>query len=334
MSFKISNTNSQILIKTAQKMGIEVEILDEEKLKLKLSKNNKSHIVTKKSFGINSSESIKLTRNKKRVTDLLQKNHIPTIKEVEIRSLKELKKITLPPFPLVLKPSEGQKAHDVYVGIRNKETLLKTAKKSLKKYDSLILQEYTKGKDLRFFVLNRKVIGIAQRHPPVLTGDGKSTISELIGKHNQQLLADREKKGKRMQNRLLNQPRITWHIANQGLKMSTILTHDKDITVYPISNFQAGGTVETITLSKMDTSIIDLAEAVADLSGLTVCGIDMIITSSKMNPDCSCAHCECIECDAFVLEVNSDPSLRLHEWPNIGKPQPVTKKLLEFIFKN
>ena len=250
---RIPNTNSQILISASQKLGIKVELLDEEKIKLRLSKNGKTHIVTSKSFGINPSEAIKLTRNKKKVSALLKRHNTPTPKEIEIHSLSELKTKILPPFPLVLKPSEGQKAHDVYINIKDKNTLIKTVKNILEKYDSLIVQEFIDGKDLRFFVLNEKVIGIAQRHPPTLTGNGKNTIEQLILNHNQCLLDERQKTNRRLQNRLHNWPRITWHIENQELQMSTILPQGKKLEVYPIANFQAGGTVETIPIHNKTT---------------------------------------------------------------------------------
>lgn len=328
----IPNTNSQILVETTQKLGIKIELLDKEKLKLRLTKNSKTHIITKKSFGINPSKAIKLTRNKNAVTKLLMSHNIPTPYQFEIHSLKQLKTKKLPPFPIVLKPAEGQKAHDVFVGIRDNKTLLKTAQKAFANYDSLIIQEFIKGKDLRFFVLNGIVIAAVRRHPPKLTGDGKNTIEELIHLHNQQLLKEREKINRRMQNRILNWPRVIWHLKNQGLTLQIILPKEKTITPYPIANFQAGGTVETIELNKIHPSIIKLAEKTARLTGLTVAGVDMIIKDSTL-PSGSALRVEPLEqANAYILEINSDPSLRLHEWPNRGTPQPVTEKLLTFIF--
>jgi D-alanine-D-alanine ligase-like ATP-grasp enzyme len=339
----IPNTNSQILIETARKMGIKVELLDQEKVKLRLTKNNKTHIVTKKSFGINPSKAIKLTRNKNAVAKLLNKHNIPTPYQIEIHSLKELKTKRLPPFPIVLKPAEGQKAHDVYVSIKDEKKLYETAKlafrniqaNKLKSYNlkpSIIIQEYIQGSDLRFFVLNGKVIAAARRHPPKLIGDGKHTIKELIHFHNQRLLKEREKIGRRMQNRILNWPRVIWHLENQGLSLQTILPKEKTITPYPIANFQAGGTAETIPIKKVPSSITQLAEKIATLTKLKVCGIDMIITPSDPNIDCSCENCKCTDCLAYFIEINSDPSLRLHEWPNRGTPQPVTASLLNYFF--
>jgi cyanophycin synthetase len=336
----IPNTNSRILIQTAQKLGIKVELLDEENIKLRLTKDGKTHIVTKKSFGINSPKAIQLTRNKNAVTKLLMSHNIPTPYQIEIHSLKELKPKILPPFPLVLKPAEGQKAHDVYVGIKDKKKLYEITKTVLKKIKanklknynlkpSLVIQQRIKGADLRFFVLNGKVIAAARRHPPKLIGDGKNTIKELIHLHNQRLLDEREKIGRRIQNRILNWPRVRWHLESQRLSLQTILPKGKTITIYPIANFQAGGSVETIPLNKIHRSTIKLAEKAARLTGLVVAGVDMIIKDYSKRSD---IFTEVGPLNATVLEVNSDPSLRLHEWPNRGTPQLVTQKLLNYIF--
>lgn len=320
---QISNTNSQILINSAKKLGIKVELLDEEKLKLRLTLNNKSHIVTKKSFGINPSQAIKLTRNKNRVSQLLAKHHIPLPQEVQINSISELESKKLPPLPLVIKPSEGQKGHDVYIGIKDSKTLLKTAKLALSKVNPIIIQEYIQGFDTRFFVLDGKVIGAVNRHPPQLTGNGQHNIEKLIKLHNQRLLTRRAKTGRRLQNRILNWPRVNWHLTNQRLSLKTILPKGKTIEPYPVANFQAGGTVATIPVNKIHPSFTALTEKVATLTGLVVCGIDMIIKNHK-KPSKN---------NVWFLEINSDPSLRLHEWPNQGKPQSVTEKLLKYIFR-
>ncbi len=326
---KIPNTNSQILIATAQSLGINVDLLDEEKLKLKLTKDGKTHIVTKKSYGINPVKAIKQTRNKRITHQLLDKLNIPYPEETEMKSIQDLEKVNLPKFPLVVKPSEGEKGHDVYIGIKNRRSLENTARQAIKHSNSLIIQKYIKADDFRFFILSGKIIGVVRRHPPVLTGDGNNTIKDLIETHNQRLLEERKKTGRRMQNRMLNWPRIIWHIENQGLTLNSIVPKDKKLVPYPIANFQAGGTVETISLNDIHTSIIDVIEKTAHATGLTVCGIDALI-KDYTQPAIKGSE----PLNIAVLEVNSDPSLRLHEWPNSGKPQPVTEKLLKFIFSS
>ena len=334
---RIENTNSRILVETASRLGIKVTLLNKQKLKLKLTKDDKTHVVTKKSFGLNPSRAIELTRDKGRTTQLLKENGIPTPRSVSLARLSEFNLDALPPFPLVVKPSQGQKGHDVYVGIKDEETLSDILRTLSKTADSVIIQEYIRGDDLRFFVLNGKVIGTSRRHPPEVTGNGKSSIIELILTHNQQLLEDRERIGRRMQNRILNWPRVAWHLKNQGPTLNTILPKGKTIKLYPIANFQAGGTVQTLPLTKIHPSIIKLAEKAARATGLTVCGIDMIVANNHPSgltglPVGLTGSGPVSGKNAVVLEVNSDPSLRLHEWSNRGRPQPVCRMLLQYIF--
>ena len=339
---RIENTNSRILVETASRLGIKVTLLNKQKLKLKLTKGGKTHVVTKKSFGLNPSRAIELTRDKGSTTQLLKENGIPTPRSVSLARLSELNLKTLPPFPLVVKPSQGQKGHDVYVGIKDEETLSDVLQTLSKTADGVIIQEYIRGDDLRFFVLNGKVIGASRRHPPEVTGNGKSSIKELIHAHNQKLLEKRKvsrlarpklyaKEGRRMQNRILNWPRVAWHLKNQGLSLKSVLPKGKTIKLYPIANFQAGGTVQTLPLTKIHPSIIKLAEKAARATGLIVCGIDMIVAdihhSELTRPGPVSGK------NAVVLEVNSDPSLRINEWPNRGQPQPVCQVLIQYIFR-
>lgn len=319
---RIQNSNSLILIEAAQKLGIKIDLLDENKIKLRLSKNGQTHLVTKNSFGLNSSTAIRQTRNKKQTSHLLAERGIPTPREIELSSLSQLNPANLPPFPLVVKPAEGQKGHDVYIGITNYDNLQNCIAKTLKNNPSVIIQEFIPGRDTRFFVLNNQVIGLANRRPPILSGNGKDNLQQLVLAHNQNLLRERQKTGRRLQNRLLNWPRLIWHLENQGLSLATVPAKGQLITPYPIANFQAGGTVETLEKSVLHPSLIKLAEKTAEAAGLTVCGVDLLIKDYQ----------KAAENNAYVLEVNSDPSLRLHAWPNRGNPQPVAQALLNFIF--
>lgn len=323
LSTEISNTNTQILIAAAQTTGIDVEIVDPVKLQLQLTKGNKTKFVTKKSFGLNSSQSIKISRDKHLTSQQLKTINVPTPPEIEITSIKDLDRHPLPPFPLVVKPKDGEKGHDVFVGIRDIDSLNTVLNQILTNRSSALIQHQITGVDTRFFILNYQLIGLAQRHPPTITGDGTHTLRDIINLHNDNLIKQTKITGKRMQNRLLNWPRTQWHLENQGYTLDTILPLGKTIIPYPIANFQAGGTVTTIPLITLHPLTKTLVESIARTIGLTICGVDMIVKDLTQPP----SH------NTTFIEINSDPSLRLHEWPNSGQPQPVTSQLLNLIFQ-
>ena len=46
--------------------------------------------------------------------------------------------------------------------------------------NEILIEEFIKGKEYRFLVINDEVCGILHRVPANVVGDGKSTIRELV----------------------------------------------------------------------------------------------------------------------------------------------------------
>ena len=311
----ITNTNSRIILQAAKKLGITARVLDSAKLKIKLTYGAHSHLVHSHSFGLNPHQAILLTRNKLKTLDLLRRHGLPVPSP------------RTPGFPLALKPVSGQKGQHVYLDIRN-QAQLDAALKQIS--GPTLMQQFIPGKDLRFFVLNNQVIGIVHRQPPTLIGDGHSTIKEVLDQENRRRVKLTQTSGRRLLNRLRHWPRIKWYLKLQGLSLESVLPEDKTIELYPLANFSTGGSAHALTSNQVHSSLISLAQKAVTLTGLTVVGVDMIVkdwhkpTSAKGRSSSGR--------NAYILEVNSDPSLRLHAWPNTGRPQPVAEKLLQYIF--
>lgn len=330
----ITNTNILILLQSAEKLGIKYQVLDWEKHKIKLTKNNKSHIITSKSLGINSSQAIAFTKDKSKVVHALKKACLPVLPQIVIKNLKDYQSKI--PFPQVIKPLFGQKGKHVYLNIKTQKQAEKLIKKLLKEVGPCLIEPYFKAKDYRFMLLNNQVIGLSQRKPPVITADGKHNLKQLIEIENQKRFDYNKKVGQRMLNRMLIWSRIKWYINQQGLKFTDIPSKNKEITVYPIPNFSTGGTVQTIPftqhhfvnkngagLNKIHPDYLNLAVKTSKLIGLTIIGIDMLIKDIRKPSS---------EKNCTIIEVNSDPGLRLHHWPNVGETQKVTEKILKYIF--
>lgn len=321
---RVRNTNILILLKAAEKLGIDFEILDIEKYKIRFFKNDKKHIISKRSNGLNSRKSINISINKHKTYRALKNNNLPVLKQITIKSIDDYKlKNEEIPFPQVIKPKYGEKGKNIYLNIKNKKEGINACKEFFKEVKSGVVEPYFKGEDYRFLVLKRRVIGIAKRKPPAIIGDGKHNIKELIKKENKRRLEYNKKIGRRMLNRMLVWKRIGWYLNNQGLKFTDILEKDKKITLFPIPNFSIGGTVETIDKEKIHPSFLNLCKEAAEAVCLVLTGIDILAKDiqKKVNKNNCC-----------IIEVNSDPGLRLHDWPNKGRSQRVAEKILKFIF--
>ena len=85
-------------------------------------------------------------------------------------------------LPVVIKP----KSTNFGLGISifpdggGKEELTKALDFAFSKDNTVLIEEFIKGKEFRFLVIGDKVSGILHRVPANVKGDGKHTIEELI----------------------------------------------------------------------------------------------------------------------------------------------------------
>ncbi|MBU0618695.1 hypothetical protein KKD62_00500 [Patescibacteria group bacterium] len=322
---KITNTNILILCQTTKKLGIDYEILDWDKYKIRLKKGNKTHLITKKSLGLNSTKGIAISRDKHQTYQTLKLHGLPVLPQIKVKDLadyqRQFKQI---PFPQVIKPVYGEKGRNIYLNVKTKTEGKIILSKLFKLSPFVVIEPYfPNAQDFRFIVLNYQVIGLSQRIPPAITGNRQHTIQQLIHQENQRRLKLNKKLGQRMLNRLLIWDRIEWYINQQGLKLTDTLPKNQTIIVYPIPNFSTGGQVKTIALNNIHPSFLKMSIKTAQAIGLIIIGIDVLIKDIAQ---------PAVQNNCAIIEVNSDPGLRLHEWPNQGKPQKVTEKILKFIF--
>lgn len=320
---KISNTNHLILLKAAKKLKIKTKIISYDPIKVEYSFKNKTHLITQKSFGLNSKQPRLISKDKALTLQTLALNNLPTPRHITISSPQNYPDIDFP-FPQVIKPLTGEKGKYIFLKLKDQTTGQQAINQVLSHYPQAQIETYHQGNDYRFLCLNFKCIGLAQRLPPTITGDGQSTIKKLVETENHRRFTENQKLGKRMLNRMRNWSRLTFNLRLQGLSLKVVLPQGKTIKLYPIPNFSTGGSVTAINLKTIHPSIINLAETAAKTIGLNICGIDMLIKNlkEKVNPN-----------NITIIEVNSDPGLRLHDWPNQGKPQHVAETILSSIFK-
>lgn len=318
----MNNTNALILLQSAKDLNIKTQVLKEKPFKIKFIYQNKSHIIQAKSFNLNTSTTaIKTAKHKHLTLQTLALANLPVPRHATISSPHHYQDISIP-FPQVIKPSTGEKGKHVYLNIKNKKQGQKAINAIFQasELQKINIETYHQGNDYRFLCLNFQLIGVAQRHPPTITGNNQHTIKQLIDQENLRRYQQNQKAGRRMLNRL----------KLQGRTLQTILPQGKTIQLYPIPNFSTGGSVTTINPKTIHPSIIKLAETTARTIKLQICGIDMLIKSEGL--ELSDVLVPNLNKNIKIIELNSDPGLRLHDWPNHGQPQHTAHTILKSIF--
>lgn len=87
---------------------------------------------------------------------------------------------------LVCKPAHGSKGgFGVITGISSSTALQRTLKRTLSICDTVLIEEFVMGNSYRLLFLDGVLLDAVHRNPPVVIGDGKKSISQLIAAENE-----------------------------------------------------------------------------------------------------------------------------------------------------
>src|SRR5690606_26577701 len=87
-------------------------------------------------------------------------------------------------YPLVLKPLDGNHGKGASINIMNWKDALKGLAAAQKYCEAVMVERYIQGFDFRLLVINKKFVAAAMRTPAMVTGDGISTIKQLVDREN------------------------------------------------------------------------------------------------------------------------------------------------------
>jgi cyanophycin synthetase len=225
-------------------------------------------------------------------------------------------------FPLVIKPLDANQGKGVTTDVRDMRIAVDAFNWASLFSDKVIVERFITGSDYRLLVIDNKFSAAAKRTPPMVFGDGISTIRELI---NQTNLDPRRGDGHENKlTRIVMDEMLQGHLEAQNLSLDSVLPSDVSVTVSDAANLSKGGTSEDVT-DQLHPEIVMMAERVAKLIGLDICGVD-IIAQDITKP----LHAS----GTSVIEVNASPGFRMHLYPSSGKPRNVGNEVAEMLFPN
>lgn len=223
-------------------------------------------------------------------------------------------------YPLVTKPLDGNHGKGATIKIKNWEEALVGLKAAQEYSRAVIVERYVEGDDYRLLVVNGKLIAAAKRTPAAVVGDGSSTIQQLIEQVNTD---PRRGIG---HEKVLTQIKADQHtidlLAGQDLTLESVLPAGKTVYLKSTANISTGGTATDVT-DLVDPYNVLLAERVAGIIGLDICGIDLLTSDIAIPLN---------ETRGAVIEVNAAPGFRMHISPTDGLPRNVAAPVVDMLF--
>jgi cyanophycin synthetase len=312
--------STQSIITEARKRDIPVRILDNGSQVI-FGHGINQKLIRASMTGNTSSFGVENACNKVETKRILAKAHIP-VPEGDVvntktelrRSLKELD------FPVVIKPINGNHGRGITTNIKTWEQAVDAFQIAKTISDDVIVEQFFNGEDHRLLVVNFKLVAVAKRTPAMVMGDGKSTIQQLIDQVN----ADpRRGVGHEKVLTTIKADKITEIILkNKHLTLESVLPLGEILFLKDTANLSSGGTSTDVT-DEVPESTRLMAERIARLINLDICGIDVIAQDIHLPID---------GVNGAVIEVNAAPGFRMHLSPSKGLPRNVAAPVMDMLY--
>jgi len=195
-------------------------------------------------------------------------------------------------FPVVAKPNSASQGRGVALVHTKRE--LRGALRAIFEQDRVALvQTRVVGKDYRIVVLGDRVISAYERIPLSVTGDGKSTVRQLLARKQKGFV----RAGRDTVIRT-DDPRISRKLEKQGVFLDSVVPKGDRVYLLDNANLSSGG--ESIDVTEaMHPRFCEIAIRLTKDMGLHLCGVDLMIAGDITNGSSS----------YWIIEINSAPGL-------------------------
>ena len=223
-------------------------------------------------------------------------------------------------FPVVTKPIDGNHGRGVNVNLASDEEVRWGFEQAKAHSPSVIVEQQLAGADHRILVVGGKLVAASKRVPAQVTGDGRSTIRELIEQLNQD--PRRGDGHEAALTKIVVDECLMHFIAQSGLSLASVPASNERVMLLPTANLSTGGiAIDCTDEVHPDNALI--ACRAAQIVGLDIAGIDFIA------PDIGRSV---LETGGGIVEVNAGPGFRMHLHPSHGRARNVAKPVLDLLY--
>lgn len=219
--------------------------------------------------------------------------------------------------PLVVKPNAASLARGLTIDITNREQLQEAIQRAREYSETVLCQQQIEGEEVRIAVIDGTAKATILRKEPVVMGDGKKTIGELIDDEN----ASR---------RALHLEYNAYPLLKDGMvplknvDMDRVLDNGETYVLRRTAMIRYGASVYNIS-NTIHESYLRTAEKLANALGNGLVAVDMFVSDYR-SPQSDTNY-------AF-LEYNLSPILDLFYSCRDGNQYPILDDVIPLIDKN
>ena len=213
-------------------------------------------------------------------------------------------------FPVIVKPNGGSQGSGVFL-VHNKKDLDRALVFIFKLDRIALVQRFALGHDYRVVVLDNEVISAYERIPLSVTGDGRSTIRQLLEAKSH----DFERLGRDTRIKM-DDARIARKLMRQKLTLRSKLSPGTCIPLLDNANLSTGGDSVDVT-EIIHPSFKKMAVRLTRDMGLRFSGVDLLVDGDISKP----------AKNFKILEINDTPGL-----DHYATTGPAQRKIVEDLY--
>lgn len=312
--------STSAIVEEAKKRGIPVTRIGDESL-VRLGYGRNSRMIESTMTDTTSCISADISCNKQLTKSILSEHHIPVpygkVVYSEISAVIVARQIGL---PVVLKPFNANQGKGVFLNLNTEQEIKNAFREASKFSNGIIVEKFILGKDYRILVVGDKVCAVSERLPAMVVGDGTHTIKELVD-----LVNEDERRGE-YHEKPLTKIKLDSIAVNKlkscGMNIDSVPEKGKKVLLRSNGNLSTGGTATDCT-DIIHPENAELAGLAAKVIGIDIAGIDVVTDDISKS---------ILETGGSIVEVNTAPGIRMHLYPNQGKPRNVAKDIVDYLF--
>ena len=219
---------------------------------------------------------------------------------------------------VAVKPLAGCQGRGVTLGLTEPGEIRAAVDVARAVMPELLVEEQVEGRHYRLLVVDGHLVAAAQRLQAQVTGDGRSSVGELVAQLNRD-----PRRGTGHEKPLTQVPLDAIALrclGRQGLTPADVPPVGRTVLLREAANLSTGGSSVDVT-DDVAAPHRALAERAALAVGLDVAGVDMVV------PDIADP-----ESPAWVLEVNAAPGIRMHHHPTLGEPRDAADAIVQSLY--
>lgn len=311
----------------AWRRGLQVTLLDGRPRQIRVEDSNGHSVRFINSRPeMSSIEGVRLANDKHRANAVLAKAGFPTpvahlIKADGAKHGDVLRAASEIGYPIVLKPLSGSKGAGVFTGIKNASELLSYFDHLVKdlKASQVILESHEEGEmDLRVLVIGSDVVGIIHRVAANVTGDGESTVSELIDAKNE----DRSRNPFLRGGLIKKDQEVRNYVHAAGHTLDSVPAEGEYLRLRGKSNGSAGGDTWEASHLVSEETAREMVSIVQAFPGLYAAGVDILYSPARGR-----------KAEKYTLiEINATPQIALNMYPMYGTGKDSPKAWIDACF--